>query len=353
MVDRISSLDSGYQTGDLSIYPEALDDKDVLYEATNNSETTLRQTLSYNGKVVIVDDTTGFPDTGQIRVGLRDATGISGTDGQNSWELIAYAKRTRNTFEDLERGFAGSKQNYWPAEKTVVANPVGAEPHNSTKDAIINIETNLGVDESPEAASLNGILKTQEVRFLAPKPLFRALPIKGPAPLKVRFQNFVTGHVVRVLWDFGDGGTSLERSPTHTYIAEGEYTVKLNVVTSTGAQGVASKVSYITVDNDESIPFFYVDSLSDPYSVKTADELTNSGTPTDPKEFVFIDQTDGDVVQRNWVFGDGEALAVNDPDIHEISHIYQEPGEYLVTLLVVLANGRLKRVVLPSELMVL
>ena len=28
-------------------------------------------------------------------------------------------------------------------------------------------------------------------------------------------------------WDFGDGGTSTEKNPTHTYAAVGKYTVKL------------------------------------------------------------------------------------------------------------------------------
>ncbi len=36
------------------------------------------------------------------------------------------------------------------------------------------------------------------------------------------------------LWDFGDGSTSTETSPTHTYAADGEYTIKLTA-TSSGA----------------------------------------------------------------------------------------------------------------------
>lgn len=341
MADKISSLDQGYETGDLSLYPEALDDKETLYEVANNAKTTLKQTLPYNGKIIIVEDTTGFPAKGQLRLG-------TGPDGDGMYELITYGKKTANTFQELKRGFAGSRQNTWNAKKTFVTISVSAEAHNAIKDAIINMQENLGTSINPTSTSLNGILTKQEIRFLAPKPLFRAYPIKGPPPLKVRFQNFSTGHVVRYLWDFGDGGTSLERSPTHLYLTEGKYTVKLNVITSTGAQGVATKTEYIEVNIDESIPFAYIESLTNPYSIKTAAQMTLDGTPTSPKEFVFVDQTDGDIVQRNWIFGDGEKEIQEDANVHETSHIYSEPGEYLVTLLVIFSNGRLKKVEMPT-----
>ena len=42
MVDKISSLDKGYFSGALSNFPEAKDNWDSLFKATNNSETTLK-----------------------------------------------------------------------------------------------------------------------------------------------------------------------------------------------------------------------------------------------------------------------------------------------------------------------
>ena len=341
MSDRISSLDAGYTTGMLSLFPEALDDKQVLFEATNNSFIMLKQTLTYNGKIIVVEDTTGFPDNGELRIGP-----LPGESGE--YELIYYNKKTNNTFQDLKRGHAGSTINYWPAATTCVSNAVAADHHNAIKDAIINIETDLGLETNPDPDSLNGILKQQEIRFLAPKPLFRAFPIKGPPPLNVRFQNFTTGQIARFLWDFGDGGTSLEQSPIHTYVADGTYTVKLNVVTTTGAQGIATKLNYIQVNSEESPPFFYVESIDNPYSVQTADEINVS-----PKEFVFVDQTDGDVIQRNWIFGDGTTYTEQDPDVHQISHIYSVPGSYIITELIQFSNGRLKKYQLPDLLVVL
>lgn len=341
MADRISSMDDGYTVGMLSVYPEALDDFETLYKATNNSQVPLKQTLTFTGKRIIVEDTSSFPPTGIVRLGPD--IGIPG-----EYELVYYGKKTSNTFEDLIRGFAGSRQSHWKSVNTYVSNSVLAEHYKAVRDAILNMQRNLGTREFPEPESLNGILKAQEIRFLAPKPLFRAFPIKGPPPLKVRFQNFSTGHIVRYLWDFGDGGTSLEKSPTHTYLAEGIYTVKLNIVTSTGAQGVATKIEYIEVNSDESEPFFYVDSIDNPYSQQTATSLG-----VQPKQFLFVDQSDGDIVQRNWIFGDGTTYTEEDPDTHQITHIYNQPGEYVVSQLIQFANGRLKRVELPELLVVI
>ncbi len=340
-MDRIASTDLGYRSGDLSLFPEAMDDKETLYEARNNAKTTLKHTLAYNGKIIIVEDATGFPPKGQIRIGGKP-------DGDGMFELIVYGKRTANTFKELKRGFAGSRQNTWKAQQTYVTNSVVAEHHNAIKDAVVNMEVNAGLRTDPEPVSLNGILTAQEIRFLAPKPLFRAFPIKGKPPLKVRFQNFSTGNVVSYLWDFGDGSSSPDRSPTHLYLAEGIYTIKLNVVTSTSAQGVSTKYKYIEVNSDESPPFMYIKSVSEPYSVKTAAILNSTHTDhIKAKEFIFVDQTDGDIVQRNWVFGDGTKEIQEDANIHETSHIYDEPGNYVVTLLVIFSNGRLKKVELP------
>lgn len=341
MADHISSLDAGYKTGMLSVFPEALDDFESLYRAVNNAKIPLKQTLTYNSKRIIVEDTSAFPPNGIIRLG-----GDIGVESQ--YEEVYYASKTTNTFEDLIRGFCGTQQSTWPSNTTYISNAVFAEHHNALKDALINMEIDCGVRDFPDATSLNGILKAQEVRFLAPKPLFRAFPIKGPPPLTVRFQNFSTGHVARFLWDFGDGGSSLDKSPIYTYVSEGVYSVKLNVATTIGAQGVATKIGYITVSNDESLPFFYVESVDNPYSIQTA-----TAQSLTPKTFTFVDQSQGAIVQRNWIFGDGNTYTQQDPDIHDITHQYDQPGEYIVSQLIQFANGRLKRVELPTSLVVM
>jgi PKD repeat protein len=344
MPTRVSSLDNGYIAGDLSIYPQALDDKDTLYEAKNNAETNLKQSMTYNAKNIVVEDASAFPSNGLLRIGPK-----SGVPGMA--ELIYYGKKNNNIFGDLLRGFAGSRQNSWPAG-AYVANSVMAEHHNALKDAILNIERNVGMRMFPDAESLNGLLKTLENRFLAPKPIFRGYPLKGPPGLKVRFQNFSGGDVIRYLWDFGDGTTSIDKNPTHTFSQNGFYTIKLNVITSTGAQGIAIKNNYVKVSEDESIPFFYIEKISGDVddegrglSIETAADQS-----MEPAVYRFVDQTDGDIFQRYWVFDDGSNLSVTDPNHHTATYSYQKPNKkgYEPSLLIVFANQQLKRVFLNT-----
>lgn len=325
MSERPSSLDVGYTAGKLSLFPDVLDDKDSLYEVRNNAETVLRTGLPYNGKKIIVDDTSSFPPTGILRVGLP--SGVSGEA-----ELIYYGLKTENTFKNLVRGFAGSRQNQWPSGAWAT-NAVTAEPHNAIKDAIINIEKRIGLETNPDAGSLNRRLKDMELKFLSPKAVFRAYPRIVPPGKPVRFQSFCEGDVIRTLWDFGDGGQSLEKNPTYTYSKEGTYTVRLHVVTSLGAQGISTKNNYLNVSESEKPSFFYVKKINSP-------SLTYS----------FIDQSDGDILNRFWVFGDGESVKENDPSKHEITHTYQSPGLYEPSLLLVFAGDSVKRVFLSEML---
>jgi len=333
MVFRLSTLSTlgndgvDYKTGDLSLYPEVLDDQKSLYVVANNAETMLRQSLSYNAKYVIVENASAFPPYGILRIGPK--SGSTGT-----FELIYYDSRNDTTFMNLVRGFAGSVQSAWPSGVTYVGNSVCAEIHNAAKDAVLKIEEKVGLEEFPDPESLNGILKSLESKHLAPKPLFRCFPTAGAPPLSVRFQNFSNLESIRFLWDFGDGTTSAEKSPVHTYQNEGVYSVRLNMIMSTGAQGIAIKNDYITVSEKEIVPFFYA----------TLASMSNDA----PATYEFVDQTDGDIAARYWVFDDGENLQVNNPNVHTATHTYVTAGRYVPSLLIVFKDQSLQRVFLQN-----
>ena len=346
VLQRNSSLDLGYTVGDLSLFPLAQDDRDQLYEVKNNAETSLRQSLTYNGKYIVVNDNSAFPNRGLLRLSPPPTK-----QKLSNYELIYYDQKTDGIFRNLIRGFAGSRQGEWPTG-SLLKNAVMAEHHNAVRDALINMERDLGTEELPAAETLNFILKEQENRFLSPKPLFRAFPIRGAPPLRVRFQNFSAGPLIRFLWDFGDGTTSVEKSPIHTYQNEGIYTVKLNIITSLGAQGVVTKTNYITVDEEEKPAFFYV-TPREGYSRETAASLD-----IEPTTFTFVDQTDGDITQRYWIFDgagfsddlpiESQSIAQFDPNIHTIDYTYEKPGQYQPSLLVIFSDQKLKRTFLKD-----
>jgi len=66
-----------------------------------------------------------------------------------------------------------------------------------------------------------------------------------------------------------------------------------------------------------------------------------------------VDQTQGDIAERFWVFGDGETLTLDDPNVHSTTHVYAQPGTYEPTLLVVFADQSYKRSFLSDELVIL
>lgn len=59
---------------------------------------------------------------------------------------------------------------------------------------------------------------------------FEATPASGPAPLTVSFTDTSTGYIVGWGWDFGDGTTSFNQNPMHSYWENGTYTVTLTVI---------------------------------------------------------------------------------------------------------------------------
>lgn len=87
-----------------------------------------------------------------------------------------------------------------------------------------------------------------------PNAAFTATPTSGAAPLSVQFTDSSASGgspITAWAWNFGDGGTSDERSPTHVYGAAGSYTVTLTVTTANGSD-TETKSGMITVSEDTS-----------------------------------------------------------------------------------------------------
>ena len=75
---------------------------------------------------------------------------------------------------------------------------------------------------------------------------FWGWPLSGNAPLKVTFTETSKGSPTSWKWDFGDGTSSTEKSPTHAYSTSGTYTVKL-IATNAAGSSTKSKWKYIKV----------------------------------------------------------------------------------------------------------
>lgn len=92
----------------------------------------------------------------------------------------------------------------------------------------------------------------------------------------IRFENNSSG-AVSYLWDFGDGETSTEESPVHTYSSSGDYEVTLTI-TSSG--GCVETIMYVVTIKDEIA--FWVPSAFTPNGDGLNDTFFMKGTFAKP-----------------------------------------------------------------------
>ena len=112
------------------------------------------------------------------------------------------------------------------------------------------------------------------------------------------------------LWDFGDGNTSTQQNPQHTYLVDGTYTVCLTVINSCGQDSTCKSV--------------LVCAIADPsftYSVADRKVSFTDGSMNSPTFWL-------------WDFGDGNTSTQQNPQ-----HTYQAYGTYTVCLTVLNACG--------------
>jgi PKD repeat protein len=86
----------------------------------------------------------------------------------------------------------------------------------------------------------------------APEAEFSADPTSGIAPHTVTFSDESAFGPTSWAWEFGDGGTSTEQHPQHTYYTSGTFTVTLTVSNTVGTDTLTLP-GYNTVREGERI----------------------------------------------------------------------------------------------------
>lgn len=148
------------------------------------------------------------------------------------------------------------------------------------------------------------------------------------APFTSNFKNTSTGVISRksavseggnsYYWDFGDGSHSDVANPSHTYSAEGTYTVKLIVTNASGCQDSMVKTNYVKIKK----PVVTINGLPK----KGCAPLTNTFSST----ISSIEPIEG----YHWDFGDGSFS-----DSVKPTHTYTTPGKYSITLTYTTESG--------------
>lgn len=139
-------------------------------------------------------------------------------------------------------------------------------------------------------------------------------------------------------WQFGDGTSSTEQNPVHTYAAPGTYNVTLVVTDSTGHASTVTHTQRVLAPPTAAI----------------------NHTPAEPDEGQLVtftapssDPDGGPIVWLAWDWGDGSTPTASSPAGATFTHRYNDSLPYIVTLVAVDAQEQtveVQRTVTPRNL---
>jgi PKD repeat protein len=153
-----------------------------------------------------------------------------------------------------------------------------------------------------------------------PLPQFVAVPptqVYNPAGNPVVFTNQTNPGTWTYLWRFGDGSTSADQNPTHTYTALGTYDVVLKVSNANCYDSIVHQVS--VVPRAPIASFDTIPSGCEPLTITINNTSQNIDVPG---------------TTYRWDFGDGSISTAKNPE-----YTFFDPGIYRVELTVTGPGG--------------
>lgn len=131
-----------------------------------------------------------------------------------------------------------------------------------------------------------------------------------PQELTVSFSDLSTGNPNSWFWDFGDGTSSVEQNPVHSWSTPGTFQVCLTIFNDS-TQCQDTHCDYITIG--DTLPTCHAD-----FSYEQTEGLT----------YTFTNLSTGPFTEVIWDFGDGSPFS---HDFHAV-HTWQQPGTYPVCI---------------------
>ncbi len=175
---------------------------------------------------------------------------------------------------------------------------------------------NVSLIVSNASGCRDSITKNSFVKIIPPHiDNISNLPVMGCIPYAVHpvAQITSTQPITNYFWNFGDGFTSTQQNPSHTYTIEGLYTITLVITTANGCKDSLTFGGTVNVGHKPVANF--------------------GGVPTDVcamNPVAFFDSTTNGIIHTwLWAFGDGSTSLAQNP-----AHSYQAVGLFDVTLIV-------------------
>jgi len=169
----------------------------------------------------------------------------------------------------------------------------------------------LNAGASPFDVFIDNVSLKQVVEDSIPQADFETADTVGVRPHEVHYQDLSTGLITSWSWDFGDGETSAEQHPSHTYQTADTFNVSLTV-TGPGGEDTMTRENYIRISDPPPVADFTADTTQGQW----------------PFDVSFSDLSNGPVSTWLWDFGDGSTSTEQNP-----SHTYQDADTLNVTLI--------------------
>lgn len=204
------------------------------------------------------------------------------------------------TFNNLSTGLAGISWNFGDGGTSTLTNP------QHTYAASGNYLVTL-TGTSVVTGCTGSITKPVHVN-ITPVSAFIPGPASGCEPILVNFANTSAGAQF-YSWNFGDGNTSVNANPSHTYTADGTYVVTL----------VAQNINGCTDTTTQTVTVF-----PKPVSAFTTDSPSSCYIPVNVQ---MINASTG-ATGFSWDFGNGVTSSLNNPSV-----MYNAVGTYNISLI--------------------
>jgi len=257
-----------------------------------------------NGSSVAITVTQGGNQVPTVTASATPTTG-----------LAPLAVAFHATAQDADGSIASYAWTFGDGGTSSQQNPSHTYQSAGTFNAAVTVTDNQSATASSQVTVSVGTAANQP-----PVASVAASPRSGTAPLAVVFSGSGSdpdGTIASYSWTFGDGGTSTQQSPSHTYSVAGNFTATLTVRDNAGATGSASVgIAVSSAGNQPPSASAQASPLSGAAPLLVA--FTGGGT-----------DADGTIVSWLWSFGDGGTATQQSPQ-----HTYATAGNYTATLTV-------------------
>jgi gliding motility-associated-like protein len=228
---------------------------------------------------------------------IADFTAVDSTNCQPPFTV---------NFQDLSSGVIGWLWNFGDGGTSTLQNP------SHTYTTYGNFTVTLIATSS--AGCADTLIKTNFVRVNRPIITIIGLPDEGCTPHTITpVANVVTlDNVTSWFWDFGDGFTSTLQNPSHTYTAQGTYTVSLTITTSDGCTETLTINGAVKTGTNPTVDF-------------SASPLISCAN--EPVQFTDLSVPAITVNEWLWDFGDGSTSDLKNP-----AHQFADTGFFTIKL---------------------